>query len=435
MEVTLEENDTISRTLTVTVPQEQYAQKLDARLRHLARTVRMDGFRPGHVPLQIVRQRYLQEAQESVVSKLVESSLQEALVEKQLQPVVNPKINVDSVGEDAPLRYRAEFDVFPTVTEEQIQSLSLTDWQVTISDSDVEAGVDHLRENLTEWNVVERPLVAGDQAIVKLEAGSEEVAVAEISESSQELALILKPGTLLEELHGDLLGMSATEEKLVRVTFQPRDEQTQTEQSSYFRVLVTKVREPHKPAMDDPRLLQYFACENAEGLLAQVRQHMGYRNDDMLRTRYRMDIVSRLFAPDSGRLELPTSLAAWCLEVRLREAGLEEVPEEGHPMHSEALSDAAQITAYQVLSALANVEPTDEDRTQIENAFVGQYRDENEARERIRSDSQTRDHLEREATWAALIRWVMQRAQVQTKNISMEQLKDINSGQPNEEVQ
>ena len=435
MEVTLEENGTTARTLKITVPQERYAEKLDARLRHLARTVRMKGFRPGHVPIQVVRQRHLQEAHESVASKLIGTSLEEALIEKQLSPVVAPKVHIDSLGEDMPFCYHAEFDVFPVLTEEQVKGLTLMDWQVEIEASDVEAAVDHLRERMTEWKEVERPIAFGDKVKLRWEQTQGDAEVPpEISDTTREVELDVKPNTALDKLWDDLLGMRIGDEKLLQTSSADAG-RPQLEQAVSSRIQVTKICEPHKPMPDNPEFLKNFGCENIDELSAVVRRHLGHQRDEILRSRHRAQIINGLLTLESGKMEIPPTLPPWCLKVRMQEAGLEKLPEDNHPLYAAAQSDASQITTYQALRTLAGLEPTDEDRDKVEEAFIAQHRNAAEAIERIRKDTETRDYLGREAMWEALIRWVFQRAQAQTHTLSMKQLQTADLESPQEETQ
>jgi len=422
MEVTLEENGNTARTLKVTVPQEQYAKQLDARLRHLSKTLRIKGFRPGRVPLQIVRQRHLQEAHETVASKLIDSSLREALQMKQLAPVVTPKVVMDSIGEDVPFVYRAEFDVFPSLSEEQIKALKLTEWQVEVAASDEELAMNRLREHHVEWNPVERPLASGDQVSFLYEMAEGDGEVAEFSDDSKDLVLVVKPDTFLEEAHAELLGMRAGDEKLFRIDFPVREAHPFSGQSRQFRVRIKEVREPVEPSLEDSAFLQKFDCASLDDLRALVCRHLDSRRSELLRKRHEEQIVHGLVA--SSALAVPVSLEQWCLEVRARESGLEQVPEGEHPLRAAARHDAQHITVYQVLRNLSAIEPSEEDRTKTRDAYLTQFRDPNAGREQIRRDTQTRDHLEREATWTALIRWVLERAEVTRETLSMEQLQE-----------
>ena len=106
MEVSLEVLGPTARALRVTVPQQRFAEQVENRLRQLSRTLRIKGFRPGKVPVQVVRQYHLAQVYGEVMEKLANDSLREALATEKVQPVVDPKVTVEEYGEDIDRMYR-----------------------------------------------------------------------------------------------------------------------------------------------------------------------------------------------------------------------------------------------------------------------------------------------------------------------------------------
>ena len=105
----------MERVLRVTVPQQGFVEQVERHLLKLSRTLNIKGFRRGKVPVRVVRQYHLPEVYEEVVKELVQVSLQEALVSENVSPAVPPEIEIETYGEDRPLKYRALFDVYPVL--------------------------------------------------------------------------------------------------------------------------------------------------------------------------------------------------------------------------------------------------------------------------------------------------------------------------------
>ena len=428
METSLEVLGSTARALRVTVPQQQFVEQVENRLRQLSRTLRIKGFRPGKVPVQVVRQRHLPQVYGEVVEKLANDSLREALAAEKVQPVVDPRVTVEEYGEDRPMKYQARFDVYPELAESKIAGVELTDPEVAVEDAEVEEGMERLRRQDVDWKVTERTAAAGDQvAFLYTTCGMDET-LAAIAEDSPDLALILEPGAMLEELHEHLRGMGAGDEKSVQVAFAERaDGHPLSGQTRQFRIRVREVREAVLPDWEDAAWLAKCGGAGAtrETIRDSVRAHLDYRRVEMRREYLAEQITQGLAAAKEPALPVPESLREWCLSVRLKEMGVPPEQEElgeDHPARRVALMDAQRITVFQALRALSRVEPTEEDHKQIEDAYAGQFKDSAAARRNARQNPDVRGHLQREASWDALIRWTLDRARVNKERMTLEQL-------------
>ena len=427
METSLEVLGSTARALRVTVPQQQFVEQVESRLRQLSRTLRIKGFRPGKVPVQVVRQRHLPQVYGEVVEKLANDSLREALAAEKVQPVVDPRVTVEEYGEDRPMKYQARFDVYPELAESKISGLTLTEPEVAVGDAEVEEGMERLRRQSVDWKAVQRPATVGDQVAFQYATCGIDETLAEIVEGSPDMALVLEPGTMLEELHESLAGMSAGDEKSVQVVFAERvDGHPLSGQTRQFRIRVQEVREAVLPDWEDSAWLARCGGAGAtrETIRDSVRAHLDYRRVEMQREYLVGQITQGLAAGKEPALPVPESLREWCLSVRMKEMGIPPEQKLGgdHPIHQMALSDAQRITALQTLRASSGVEPTEEDQKRIEEAYAGQFKDPAAVRRNARRNPDVRGHLQREATWDAIIRWVLERARVNGERMTLEQL-------------
>ena len=427
MEVSLETLGPTARALRVTLPSQRFAEQVENRLRQLSRTLRIKGFRPGKVPVQVVRQYHLPQVYGEVMEKLAGESLREALAAKEVQPVVDPKITVEEYGEDRPMKYQARFDVYPALEESEIAGLELTDPEVVLEDAQVEEGMERLRRQHVDWKAVQRPAATGDQvAFVYTTCGMDET-LAEIAEDSPDMVLVLEPGAGFEELHEHLQGLGAGDEKSIQVNFADRvDGHPLSGQTRQFRVRVREVREAVLPDWEDSAWLAKCGGAGAtrEDIRNSVRAHLDYRQTEMRREYLVGQITQGLAAAGAPALPVPESLREWCLSTRLKEMGVspEQEPGEDHPARRVALMDAQRVTVFQALRTLSGAEPGEQDMQRVEEAYAGQFKDPAAAQRNARRNPDLRGHLQREATWDALIRWVLDRARVNREPMTLEQL-------------
>ena len=125
MQVSVESIGKLERRMQVQVPAERVSKEIATRLKHLSRTARLNGFRPGKAPLTVIRQQFGQQVHREVIGELLQSSFTEAVTQKQLAPAGSPRIEPKSIGEGQDLTYVATFEVFPEVALQPIDSLEV----------------------------------------------------------------------------------------------------------------------------------------------------------------------------------------------------------------------------------------------------------------------------------------------------------------------
>ena len=411
MDVTLETLGPTARALRVELPAERFAGEVERRLRRLARTVRVKGFRPGKVPLQVVRQRHLQEVYAAAVRALVRESLPEALRREELSPVLEPRVDVEAAGEDRPLRYRAGFDVFPALEPKRIARLELREVPVAVGDAEVAAALEQLRRRHADWTPAERPAAAGDRARLVCELGDPPPPLTGKSPTLEVDLAADAPGA---ELRDAVLGCAAGDEREAELGADGP--------ARACRFRVEAVESPRLPDWDDAEFLRRCGAGDGgrEELAAAARRHLEGRAVERRRAELRRQVVRGLAGDGADMLPVPETLRAWCLELRAREAGAKraaDVPA-AHPLHAQALEDAREATVLRALQNAGGAAATEADMERALEQYAQQFRDPGRARREARQDERVRGHLEREADWDALLRWVAGRARVQPAGAS-----------------
>ena len=116
MEVSIENTGGLTRRMTVQVPAERVDQEVESRLKSMSQTVRLDGFRPGKVPMKVIEQKYGKQVRLEVVDQIVNSTLQDALSQEGLRPAGYPNVEPKEPHAGQPLEYVATFEIFPELT-------------------------------------------------------------------------------------------------------------------------------------------------------------------------------------------------------------------------------------------------------------------------------------------------------------------------------
>ncbi|OYW04139.1 MAG: trigger factor [Acidiphilium sp. 37-64-53] len=219
MQVTETLTDGLKRNFTVVIPGSDLSEKRDKRLAELSKTMQMPGFRPGKVPLSMVRKRF----GEAVAAEVLEASVNDAtdkmMAERSLRPAVSPKVEVVNAGTEADLEFKIEMEVLPDVTLPDLKSLTLTRPVAPVTDAEVDEAIAKFADQRATLVPVEevRPAVSGDVVTVdflgKLEGTPFDGGAAQDSDVE------IGGSGFIPGFAEQIEGMSVGEEKVINVTF------------------------------------------------------------------------------------------------------------------------------------------------------------------------------------------------------------------------
>src|SRR6185295_19692053 len=168
MQSTLESLGQLERRLHVAVPLQQIEGEVDKRLARLAKTVKVPGFRPGHVPLKMVAQQYGPQVRSDVISDAVQSSFNDAVREQNLRVAGYPRIEpaAGNPPAEGALEFSAVFEIYPEVSVGDIAGATIDRPKVEIADADIDRTVDVLRKQRAKYHEATDAAQAGDRVKV-----------------------------------------------------------------------------------------------------------------------------------------------------------------------------------------------------------------------------------------------------------------------------
>ena len=218
MQSNVEELGTLERRLDVSIPQEKIETEVENRLKRLARTAKIHGFRPGKVPLKIVKQQYGPQVRQEVIGDVLKKNFSEAVREKNLKVAGYPHFEPKDITENASqVEFSATFEVYPDVVLGALDTSRVERPSVNVTQSDVDKTLDTLRKQRMQYELVGRPAAKGDRLNIDFRGtiDGEEFAGSKAENSS----LILGEGRFLKDFEEPLTGMSAGQSKTFEVTF------------------------------------------------------------------------------------------------------------------------------------------------------------------------------------------------------------------------
>jgi len=303
--------------MTIEVPAELVDATYERVLNRLVSKAKIEGFRPGRAPRQLVEARVGPAAlREEVVETIVPQVVQQALKEKDLDPIDNPDVEVLELERGRPARLKATISVMPAVTLGDASKLEAPSPSIEVTDEMVERRIDDLREPLAEITPVEREARLGDVAVIDVDVETDGSLVE--SESRKAMEAELKEGVLLPELLAVLPGTFVDETREATVKF-PDDysEPKLAGKDGTIRVTVRGVKEKTLPPLDDELAKQLSSGkqETVDGFRAAVRTDLEEAARDMSRLAREQALVKALV--DASQVEVPDALVERELATQL----------------------------------------------------------------------------------------------------------------------
>lgn len=253
MKVTEIKNDGLKREYKVTLPAKEIAKKVEHKLSHLAQTMKVAGFRPGKVPLTLVRKKHGQAVLGEVLQDLVTNSSQEVLSKEKVQPALQPKIEItNAFDEGNDLEYSISLEVYPEVPEIDFSKVSLKKARVDVVKKDIDDGMERLCKAQQEFQPLKKARAAkkGDAVVIDFEGKLKGVAFA--GGTAKAFRLELGSGQFVPGFEDQLIGAKKGDEKTVKVTF-PKDYGSDelAGKDVEFGVTVHDILAPELPKADD----------------------------------------------------------------------------------------------------------------------------------------------------------------------------------------
>jgi trigger factor len=321
MMVTVEATGTLQRRMRVELPAERIEQEIESRLKKVGRTAKIKGFRPGKIPVKVVRQRFGGQIRQEVLSELMQKSYSDAVIQENLNPAANPKIEPEVSKDIKGFAYVATFEVLPEITLTNLDKIAVEKPEVDIADDDREDMIQNLRKQKSTFVAVERAAADGDRVIVDFDGTVKGEPIK--GGKGTEVPVILGQGQMLPDFEKALQGMTAGEEKTFKVRF-PKDygaggAEDLAGQKVDFAVKVHRVEEEQLPPLDDS-LAELYGIE--EGGLEQLRtdvvSNMRREAEEKVRADIKEQVMNGLL--EQNPIEVPGSLIHQEMHSRQHEA-------------------------------------------------------------------------------------------------------------------
>ena len=306
MQVSVESTSALERKLNISVPAERIESEVTKRLQQTAKRAKVSGFRPGKVPMSIIRQRYEADARQDVLGDVIQATFYEAVVAEKLNPVGQPSIEPKLFEKDQGLEYVATFEVFPEFEVQGLEGIEVERQFAEVTSTDVDNMLDILRKQNTSFVEVERAAENGDQVTINFVGSIDGEAFA--GGTADNVPLVLGSGRMIPGFEDALVGCKAGDTKAITPTF-PEDYQNLdlAGKTAEFTVIVNKVEAPELPELNEDFFAMFGNTEGGlDGFRAEVQKNMERELNQAIKAKVKTQVMDGLLA--ANEIEVPRAL-------------------------------------------------------------------------------------------------------------------------------
>jgi trigger factor len=306
MQISVENTGGLSRKINLTIPVKKIDQEVSKKIQTLSKQVQLNGFRKGHVPVKVIKDKYGSSVRQEVLGEAIDSALNDAMKEKNLSPLGEVKLEKITDEANTDIECIFALDVYPEVKFNDLSEIKLKDYKVVISDADTEDGIKLIREQFGKTVVVDRAAKQGDVLTIdyaglldgkEFPGGSSKDAKVEIGSQA-----------FIEGFESGLIGLKSGDKKDLDLQF-PKDyaETSLAGKSVIFNVQVQQVAEKQLAELDQD-LAKSLQVENND--VAKIKDHivsnMEKYAEKLIKDQQSEDTIQALIA--TYPLELPEKL-------------------------------------------------------------------------------------------------------------------------------
>ena len=351
-----ETSSSTRREIAVEIPVEEVNRETNALIQKYQKLARIPGFRRGHVPASVIRQRFAEDLKSDVVEALVPRYFRKEADRQGLIPVSQPQVTDLHLKDNEPLRFKASFEVMPEIKVDGYKELRAEKPEITVTDEEVEQSLNGVREQHATFTSVEgRPLADGDYAQVSLDGKPKDGPTdgQDKPVHMDEVLVEIAGKNTMPEFTENLRGASAGDERVFEVTYaQDAQEQRLAGKTFTYTVKVQSIKQKSLPELDDQFATQLGEFKTLDEVRQRIREGMEAERKHTAEHEAKDKLVAELVK--RSEFEVPEALVDRQIDVRL-ERGLRALAAQGMKAEDIKKMDLNRLRVGQREQALQEV--------------------------------------------------------------------------------
>ena len=429
MQVSVEQVGALEHRMTIRVPTASIEDRVRDRLRELAHSVRIKGFRPGKVPSKVIEQRYGQQVRSEALNEVVTDSFEQAVGENKLRPLMRPTIRNEASADAAELVFSATFEVAPEIGAIDVSGLAVRRVVSRVEDADIDRMIETLRQQRKRWLAVDRPAESGDMVVFEFSASTAQARFPE--EGVERAGTIIGSGALPPAFEHALIGLAVDGERQFQAEFPAGFRDTALAgQMAEVNLRVVRVQTGELPEVDLQFIAAFGVTEGGvETFRNEVRNNLEREMRSALNARNKLHVIEQLVQSYS-LFELPKGMIEAEANALLRQAEERQAQSGQAATPSLALDSFRGAATNRVRASLLIAEVARQAKLRIDPARVAEllstiastYEEPAKVIDMYQRDPQLMSGLRNRVLEDQVVDWVFDAAQVVDEPMSFQQL-------------
>jgi trigger factor len=348
--------ESVKREISVEIPAAEVARETEVIIQKYQKVARLPGFRAGHVPASIIKQRFGEEVKSDVVEALVPKYFRREAEKQGLMPVSQPRVTDLHIHDSEPLRFKASFEVMPEIPVEGYKELRADKPEIVVNEEEVEQALHNVREQHATFTSVEgRALADGDFAQASLDGRPKDAHAAKDANPVRMDEVLVEIGgkNTMPEFTEHLRGASAGEERTFEVNYpQDASDKRLAGKTFSYTVKIHAIKQKSLPELNDEFAKELGEFTSMDAVKKQVRENMEAEKLHTAEHEAKDKLVAELIK--RNEFEVPESLVDRQIDLRL-ERGLRALAAQGMKMEDMKKMDLPRLRVGQREQALQDV--------------------------------------------------------------------------------
>ncbi|AXA34243.1 trigger factor [Francisella adeliensis] len=420
MQVTVEKKEGINCSLLIEVPANEIDSVVEKEVNKTAKTIKMDGFRPGKVPAGMVKKKYGEQIRMEVISDLIPQKYSKAIQDEKLA-VAGIEVDLKENKEGEPLKFVVNCELFPEFEVTGFDKIEVQKPKVELGDNEVKKMIENLRKQMAIFTEVERAVEADDKVTIDFVGKKDGVAFEGGTANDSEV--VIGSGQMIPGFEDGIVGMNKGEQKTITVTF-PAEYQNEelAGKEATFDITVKKILVPELPAIDEEFVKKFGVKGGVDTFESEIKENMERELKFILQRKTKDQVFKGL--REIAEFEVPKALVKREIDAAkqniVKQMGgdksgfdVNQLPD--NLFEENAKQKVETSLALDSVMKTHKFEATDEEVDSLLDEMVQAYEDAEKTKQEIKKNEKEMANLKAVVIENKLTDWVLEQAQVTDK--------------------
>ena len=307
MQVHVEDISSVQKKITIEIPVERVNEEIDKAYSAIQKKAKLQGFRPGKAPMQLIKRTYSDAMRDDVMRRLYQDTLYKAMDEHKVEPIDSPTIESDILEAGVPFKYSAVFDVMPQILLNEYTGLIVNKEIYVAKPENIDGELKRMQENMAQLIPLDEDVVIEKGHTVSVDYFITVVGAPEENSGPQTAEVEIGSGNLIPGFEEQLVGLKSGESKEFTLDLPTAGEDVElTEMKGIFSVTIKEIKRKELPELDDEFAQQFGEYETMEALRAKMVEYHEKHETDRIENEFKERVIQALI--QKNPLDVPESM-------------------------------------------------------------------------------------------------------------------------------